>query len=374
VSASYDVVIAGLGAMGSAAAYHLARRGRRVLGLDRFAPPHTLGSSHGQTRIIREAYFEHPCYVPLVRRAYELWAELAAASGRRLLHITGGLMLGTPDSAVVRGALRSAREHRLPHELLSAREVRQRFPALQPQEGMTAVFEPRAGVLFAEDCVSAHLEGARRAGADLRFNAPVTHWAAEGKGAVVRTAKESFRAGALLLTAGSWLPDLLPEWQLPLAVERQMLFWFDPARAQEHFLPERCPVHLWEFDAGRFFYGMPDFGNGVKIARHHEGEIVSPGAVRREVSPAEAEDVRGTVRRFLPDANGPLRASAVCLYTNTPDGNFWIDWHPEHRRVLIASPCSGHGFKFSAAMGEALADLLCEGRCRFDLELFRTRF
>jgi len=369
----FDVAIVGLGAMGSAVACQLARRGGRVLGLDRFAPPHALGSSHGQTRIIREAYFEHPAYVPLVRRAYELWAELEGQTGRALFRQTGGLMIGRPDSAVVAGAKRSAKEHSLQHEVLSAAEVRCRFPALQPCDGMIAVWEPRAGILFPEICIEAHLTMARKQGADLRSDEPALSWEDDGGAVRVITSKGAYHAGQLVLTAGSWIQSLLRDLKLPLAVERQVQFWFEP-KHPVHFQPERCPIHIWEHEPGRFFYGFPDLGDGVKVARHHEGAIINPDSINREVGPEEVEAMRAFVRQFLPEADGPLRATVVCMYTNTPDGHFFIDWHPAHPQVLIASPCSGHGFKFSTVIGEVMADLLTAGQSRFDLSLFRNRF
>ena len=375
--ASHDVIIIGLGAMGSAAAYHLARRGQRVLGLDRFSPPHTIGSSHGQTRIIREAYFEHPSYVPIVQRAYVLWDELARAANAPLLLQTGGLMIGAPDSIVFTGAKHSAETHGLPHEILTASAVRQRFPALRPSDDMLAVLEPRAGILFPERCIAAHLTLASRHGANLRTEEPVVRWTASEHGVEVVTTKGTYRAAQMILSAGSWARELLPDLNPPLTIERQVLFWFEPKTAPEHFYPERCPIHLWQIggDEGRrFFYGFPDLGEGMKIAWHHDGSNVSPDFVSRDVAPAEVESMRGLLRRYLPQADGRLRSAAVCLYTNTPDEHFWIDRHPAHPQVIIASPCSGHGFKFASAVGEILTDLTIHGKSPFDLSLFGNRW
>jgi sarcosine oxidase len=370
---TYDVVVVGLGAMGSAAAFQLARQGRKVLGLDRFTPPHPFGSSHGETRIIREAYFEHPLYVPLVRRAYQLWAELEQASDRNLLRITGGLMIGRPDGVLVGGARRSAEQHALPHQILTAPEVRSRFPALRPAQDMVAVWEPRAGILFPEACVSAHLALSQTHGATLRYDEPVTNWRSDDDGVFVVTAKGQYRARQLLLTAGSWIRSLVPELNLPFTVERQVVYWFAPRADSGNFAPSRCPIHLWETTPREFFYGFPDFGHGVKVAVHHGGELTDPERLRREVAPGEVAAIRELVRRFVPDADGALHSSSVCMYTNTPDEHFWIDRHPEHAQVLIASPCSGHGFKFSPVIGEVLADLLISGQSRFDLGEFRRR-
>lgn len=366
------MIIVGLGAMGSAAACHLARRGRSVLGLDRFSPPHAFGSSHGRTRIIREAYFEHPLYVPLIQRAYELWAELENHSGRKLLQSTGGLMIGRPESEVVTGALHSAREHHLPFKLLPGAEVRLQFPGLHPAEGMVAVWEPRAGILFPEHCIAAHLDWARQQGAALHFEEPVSGWEAGARSVRVSSGRGDYESDQLLLCAGSWINTLLPGRDLPVTVERQVQFWFEP-KDPALFQPPCCPIHIWEYEPGRHFYGFPDLGEGVKVAVHHQGEAVSPDSIRREVTAREAEAMRAVVRRFLPEADGPLRSAVVCMYTNTADHHFFIDRHPDHARVLIGSPCSGHGFKFSSVIGEVLADLITRGESRFDLSLFRNR-
>jgi sarcosine oxidase len=372
-SAPWDVAVVGLGALGSAAAYHLAARGQRVLGLDRHAPPHALGSSHGGTRIIREAYFEHPLYVPLVQRGYELWAALERESGRSLLRITGGLNLGRPGGVLVAGARRSAEEHGLPHGLLDAAEVRARYPALHPDDGMVGVWEPRAGILDPEACVAAHLEAAASRGASLRYDEPVLRWSADAHGITVASARGEHRARRVIFAAGAWIRSLLPDLHLPVTVERQVQFWFSTRDRADAFAPERCPVHLWELDGGRYFYGVPDLGHGVKLAMHHGGDVTDPDRVRRAVGDDEVAALRTLIRRYVPAADGPLLDAAVCLYTNTPDGRFWIDAHPTHPGVLVASACSGHGFKFASAIGEILADLVTRGETGFDIAPFRAR-
>jgi sarcosine oxidase len=326
---AYDVIVAGLGAMGSATAYHLSLAGLRVLGLDRFHPPHDRGSSHGRTRIIREAYFEHPLYVPLVQRAYDLWAKLEAAAGRRLFLQTGGLMIGPPDGVIVRGALLSA------------------------------------------SAIQSHLELAAKQGATLRFDESVTKWEPLGDGVRVTTPQGAYEARRLLLSSGAWLAGLVPELNLRLAVERQAQFWFDPGTGEDRFDPGHCPIHIWEYAPHRFFYGFPNLGEGVKVAFHHEGEHSDPDHVRRDVSSQEIETMRNLLHRFMPQAGGPLKSTAVCLYTNTPDEHFLLDYHPSHRQVLIASPCSGHGFKFSPVIGELAAGMLQDQSPHFDLGLFQ---
>jgi sarcosine oxidase len=369
----HDVAIVGLGAMGSAAALELARRGADVIGFDRHTPPHTFGSSHGDSRIIREAYFESPVYVPMVQRAFELWRVLEAASGTPLLQPTGGLMIGAPGSVLVEGALRSAREHGLSHEVLSANELRARYPVLNPEADMVAVWEPRAGVLAPEKCVQAQLDQARRHGATLCLGDAVSRWQSEDGGVRVFSGSGTHRARHLVIGAGAWASSLLPDLRLPFRIERQVQFWFEPISDAAAFAPQRLPIHLWQYDDGRFFYGFPDLGAGVKMSFHHRGEITTADTVRREVSAEEVDEVRRAVQRFVPAAAGRVRASSVCLYTNTPDEHFWIDRHPSHAQVIVASPCSGHGFKFAPVVGEIVADLVEAKPPRFELGAFRWR-
>lgn len=370
----HDVLIAGLGAMGSAVAFHLARRGVRICGFDRYSPPHTMGSSHGQSRIFREAYFEGSAYVPMVRRAGELWRELEHETATPLLLQTGGLMFGRPDSELVLGARSSAKQYGLEHEVLTVSEISRRFPAFRPETEMVAVYEPGAGILFPEACVHAHLSRARACGAQIHDDEAVLGWEASANGVSVTTRRGRYRADSLIVSAGAWARQLLEPLEPPLMVERQVVFWFDPRSSPEHFSPANCPVHLWQFDGDRFAYGFPDLGNGVKVACHHEGVTGSPDSLTREVGADEVERARSFIRRFLPGADGSFQSAAACLYTNTPDEHFWIDRHPQHENVLIASPCSGHGFKFASVIGEVLADLATRGRSSFDLSLFKSRW
>lgn len=369
-SARYDAIVVGLGAMGSQSLAHLARREVRVLGLDRFTPPHDLGSSHGRSRIIREAYFEDPIYVPLVQRAYECWAELEAESGTTLLRRTGGLCYGPPDGELVSGARRSAELHGLPFESLDADALRKRFPAFVVDDGWTGVLEPRAGMLDPEKAIAAALAVAARHGAEVRTGETVLRWRQEGDGVVVETDQGRYAAAQLVLSAGMWIGELVPELALPFSVQRNVLYWFSPRSESPLFGPERFPVFLGELAPDLMWYGFPDTGDGVKVALHHHGPIVSPDSVDRTVSRAEVEYLRTLLQRYLPAANGALRETGVCTYTNVPDEHFVIDRHPAASRVWVASPCSGHGFKFSVAIGEVLADLVMGDRPRFDLKPF----
>ncbi|HEX2513240.1 MAG TPA: N-methyl-L-tryptophan oxidase [Chloroflexota bacterium] len=363
----YDAVVVGLGGLGSAAAFHLARRGRRVLGLDAFAPGHTRGSSHGESRIIRLAYHEHPDYVPLLRRAYELWEDLQKEAGTELLRPTGGLFVGPPHSPLVAGALESARHHHLPHEALDAPAIRRRFPMLRPAEGDVGVYEPRAGVLFPERCIEAHLHLARAAGAELRFEEPVRAWmpldgGAGGAGVEVQTDRGRYRAARVVVTAGAWLGHLLNDLGLPLRPERNVVHWLRPEQRPEQFEPGAFPIFIWDIGAGQIFYGLPHLERpGVKVGLHHSGEWCDPDTVSREARPQDALPVLAFTARAIPDLVGPPESSVVCLYTNTPDGHFVVDRHPRTPALVFAGGTSGHGFKFCTVLGEVLADLATTG-------------
>jgi sarcosine oxidase len=368
----FDVIVVGLGAMGSAALWQLARRGVRTLGIDRFVPPHHLGSSHGRTRIIREAYYEHPLYVPLVRRARTLWHELEAATGEPLLQRTGAVMVGPATGALVPGALESAITHALQHECWTASDLLERYPAFDVPPTFTAVWEPGAGVLRPERCIALMLVEARRAGAQVLVDTPVTGWTPSGSHVVAATPSGDYAASRIVLTAGPWLGQLLLDTMaLPLTLERAVQFWFAPSQARS-LDPSRVPVFLIEDEPGLLFYGIPDIGHGLKVAVHHQGENFSLEAPRRSVSEEEIVRARSMVNRWLPSAAGPLLDATTCIYTNTPDGHFLIDRHRDTPDVLVASCCSGHGFKFAPAIGELLADLAAGLAPRFDLTPFRA--
>jgi sarcosine oxidase len=370
----YDVAIIGLGAMGSAAAWHLARRGLRVIGFDLHTPPHPFGSTHGHSRIIREAYYEHPLYVPLVQRAYAIWREIEAESGESLLQVTGGVMIGAADSALVRGAEASTRQHQLPSALWPAHELRTRVPAFRMPDDFVAVWEPRAGMLRPEAAVETMLASARRHGAELLCDTPVTGWKHDDSSVIVATAAHDYRARRAIVTAGAWIGRLLPHTRLPVIVERAVQFWFDPGPDPDLHRPGRLPIFIVDAGGGQYFYGLPDQGHGVKLAAHHGGETTTADTVRRVVDERECEAMRAVARTWLPGL-GRLVDQSVCLYTNTPDGHFVIDRVPDRPSVVLASPCSGHGFKFAPVIGEVLADMVMDRTPAFDLAPFRlSRF
>lgn len=365
----YDVAVIGLGAAGSHALLSLARRGLRVVGLDRFAPPHNLGSSHGRSRIIRQAYYESPAYVPLVQLAWERWLALEQDAGRALLQQTGGLMLGAATGELVQGAAASAAQHDLPHEHLDRRALTARFPDFVAPEGTVGLLEPMAGILDPEACITAALDLAARAGAEIRFRAPVRDLQPQRDHVrVLPAAGPPLEAGKVVLAAGTGMPGFLAD-VLPLEVERQAMFWFAPRSAG--WRAEHQPVFIWEWEPGRIFYGLPDQGHGVKVARHHEGKPGTPAESEQPVTPEEEALVTLLVRRYLPTLGDRPIASAVCHYTNTADRHFVIGPHPAHERIILCSACSGHGFKFASALGGVVADLIGEGRSDFDLEPFR---
>ncbi|MFN2602868.1 MAG: N-methyl-L-tryptophan oxidase [Gemmatimonadaceae bacterium] len=370
---SYDAIVVGLGAMGSATLFHLARQGKRAIGIEQFEQGHSLGSSHGDSRIIREQYFEHPLYVPLIQRAYELWRDLEEESGQLLMTLDGGLMIGPPDGMVVAGTLRSAKEYKLPHEVLSPSEVHRRFPTFELADHLIAVLDPRAGFLKPEPCTSAHLRGARDRGAATHFDEPVIEWKAEGDGVRVTTTKGEYVADRLLLSGGAWTKELVRDLDLPLMVERQVAFWLEPDESKASYESREFPIYAHEFTPGILCYGFPRMPRGVKASIMHAGELTeSPRDVRREVNANEIEPLRASLRPVLPGlAQAPVLETSVCLFTNTPDHHFIIDFHPDHPQVLISSPCSGHGFKFASVVGEVQADLLVSGATRFDISAFR---
>jgi sarcosine oxidase len=368
-ASTYDVIVIGLGGMGSAAAYQLARRGRRVLGLERHTPAHDKGSSHGKSRVIRQAYYEHPDYVPLLLRAYELWEQIERETGEKLLTITGGVMIGRPDGELVRGTLLSARTHGLKHEVLDAGEIHRRYPPMTPGEGIVGVSEKKAGFVHPERSVIAHLRRATELGAELRFEEPATSWRASSDRVSVTTPKGTYEAGNLVICPGAWAPELLADLKLPLTVERQVLYWFDPVGGVGSFQPDRFPIYAWEPEDNLLLYGFPhqpgEPPGGVKIAFFYKGEACTGDTIDRTVRDEEVRAMRDAIATRIPSlANGELLGTATCLYTLTPDHHFVIAQHPQHEPVIIASPCSGHGYKFCSVVGEILADMATEGRSR----------
>jgi sarcosine oxidase len=370
LSRRLDAIVVGVGGMGSAALYHLARRGKRVLGLERFDVPNELGSSHGVTRIIRLAYYEHVDYVPLLRRAYELWRELEAAAGEQLLYVTGSIDASPPDQFVFAGSLRSCEEHGLPHEVLDAAEVGRRFPAFRLDGDAMAVFQPEGGFLLPERCIVAHVEGALAAGAEVRARERVLGWEPSGEDVRVRTERGEYEAQRLVLTAGAWMSELAG---LPVVAERQVLAWLQPLHP-ELFTPERFPVFNYQLDEEDRYYGFPVFGiPGVKFGRyHHLLESGPADELDREPRPEDEQVLRRFAERYFPDGAGPTMTLKTCLFENSPDEHFILDALPEAPQVLVGAGFSGHGFKFCSVVGEILADLALDGTTTHPIDFLRV--
>jgi sarcosine oxidase len=357
----HDVIVLGLGGVGSAALFHAARRGASALGLEQFHPVHDRGSSHGQTRVIRLAYYEHPDFVPLLRASYRLWAALEADTGQRLFERVGVLQVGPPDGEVVPGVERSAALHGLPLERLHRREVEDLLPGFLVPEGARAVLEHDAGLLHVEACVAAHLDRAAALGARIEASTPVLSWSAVGDGVEVRTATAVHRARRLIVAAGPWSGPLLSSLGLPLTILQKTQCWY-PSRDLAYAASAGAPCFLYELPEG-VFYGLPWVDErGVKVAEHSRGEPLSAPIAPDATPPArELEAVDAFRKKYLPFLGAPRRETRGCMYTMTPDGLFVVDAHPEHPQVVFAAGLSGHGFKLTPALGELLAERALEG-------------
>ena len=367
--AQYDAIVLGVGGVGSASLFHLAARGARVLGIDRFPPGHDRGSSHGQTRLIRQAYFEHPNYVPMLLRAFDLWHELEQRADETLYHQVGLLQIGPPAGEVVRGVRASARLHGLPIENLSAREAEMRFKGFRVPSDCEAIFEQRAGYLMVERCVIAHAEQAVRLGAQLHTEETVRGWRVEPTGlVVVETDRAKYAADRLVVSAGAWSSQLLSDLGVSLEVRRKPLYWWR-TRGDTYRADLGCPGFLYDLPQG-CFYGVPQIDPaGVKVAEHTGGAIVDdPLTVNREVDLIDQSRVTDFVGGYLLDATTHCTDHAVCMYTMTPDAHFIVDVHPQHPQLVFAAGLSGHGFKFTGVLGETLSQLVLDGRASLPIE------
>ncbi len=374
---SFDAIIVGCGAYGSSVSYYLTSLGMKTLTIEQFNLNHNLGSSHGKTRIIRTAYAEGPIYVPLVIRARELWFELSKLCGKEVICLTGGLQVGRADGFLINGAETSAKKHGIEYEKLSPSEIKDRFRGVfSPDKDQVGMYEKGAGVLFPERCIEAYVRLAEEKGAVFSFSNPLVKWTynrSEGNFAVV-TAGESYTSRYLVLTAGSWLSKLVPELALPLFVERQNVFWMGAVKDRELLSPNlKMPIFIFE-EGRELFYGIPDFGDGLKVGKHHGGQLSSkPEDIDRTIRDEDERELRTFLGKRIPSANGDVLASSVCIYTNTPDGNFIVDHHPEYENLWILSACSGHGFKFASSIGKTVADLIAGKGAEFDLAQFSLK-
>jgi sarcosine oxidase len=368
-TSGYDVVVVGLGGMGSAAAYHLAARGRRVLGLERHEPAHDKGSSHGGSRIIRQSYFEDPGYVPLLLRAYELWEKLAVDAQRDVYRITGGLFIGPPDCMTVAGSLRASRQWGLPHEVLDAAEITARFPNFTPRPGDIALYEPKSGFARPELTVRAHLELAEKAGATLQFGERVLDWKQTAAGVRVTTGRGSYAAEKLVICPGPWAPEVLD--QFPITVERAVMYWLDPIGGVSAF--QHHPIFIDENADGAQLCGIPAIDGprgGVKVAFARKGIPCTPDTIDRVVHAQEISELTARVKELLPALAGSCLRTATCMYSNTPDRHFVIARHPQCADVTVACGFSGHGFKFVPVVGEIIAGLVIDRATDHPISLF----
>ncbi len=367
----YDVIVIGVGGMGSATTAHLARRGIDVLGIERYDVPHTKGSSHGITRIIRRAYYEHPSYIPLIERAYELWDDLAEETGREIIHRTGSIDAGPEGNIVFEGSVRSCEEHDIPHEVLTSEEVTERFPGYRLPEEHMALYQPDGGFVVPEQSIVGHAETAQAAGAEIRARERVHDWSETTDGGVrVRTDKGTYEAESLVLAAGAWnaaFADVLEGLAVP---ERQVLGWFQP-ETPSMYEPENFPVWNLSVPEGRF-YGLPIYDvPGYKVGKyHHRDEQVDPDEYNTEPAPEDEALLREFTENYFPEAAGPTMRLATCMFTNSPDEHFILDTLPDYPQVVVGAGFSGHGFKFASVIGEILADLAVDGETDHPIEMF----
>jgi len=368
---SYDAIVIGVGGMGSAAVYHLARRGLQVLGLEKHAIPHEMGSSHGYSRMIRYTLQEHPSYVPLVRRSYELWHEMEETAGEELMVTTGSIRAGAPNSPFFLNAQEACDLHSIPYEILTASEVNKRFPGYRFPEEISSVYQADGGFLLPERCILTHVQAAERAGADVHSQETVLDWEVRGDGVQVRTDRDTYTAGRLVVTAGPWAANLVPELAAYAVPERQVMGWFQP-KHPELYAADAFPVFGVFTEEGRY-YGFPSHAvPGFKIGRaHHLLQKVDPDAINREVHPEDEDILRQAVNRYFPLAAGKLLDGKTCMYTNTPDEHFMIGTLDGQPQVSVAAGFSGHGFKFASVIGEIMADLAQNGATEHDINLFR---
>ena len=371
---AYDAIVVGIGGMGSATLYELQRRGKHVLGIEQFGVPNDQGSSHGSTRIIRLAYYEHPSYVPIMQRGYKLWRDLENISGEKLLHITGSIDIGPENSLVFSGSRNSCELHNLPYEILNGGEISKRFPAFTLPKEIMSVFQPDGGFLEPEKCIQTFVKLACDLGAELHARERVLEWSSTASGNIkLKTNIREYETGSLVLTTGAWTGKLTSELSQKLRPERQVMGWFKTNNS-ENFSPERLPVFNLLVPEGRY-YGLPEFDiPGFKIGLyHHLSEAVDPDNLDRSiVTKADELALRKCVSEYFPGANGEMVMGKVCMFTNSPDEHFIVDQLTESPNVFVAAGFSGHGFKYCSVIGEILACLIDELEIDLDIDMFKT--
>jgi sarcosine oxidase len=371
LSQKFDCIVIGVGGMGSSTIYNLAKRGQKVLGLEQFDIPHAEGSSHGVNRIIRLAYYEDPSYVPLLRRAYEMWTDIETIAGEQLLYKTASIDAAPSGHEVFEASLESCRIHDIRHEVLNHQQINDRFPGYQMPAGHMGVLQQDGGFVLSERSIVAYVNAAAAAGAEIHAREAVQKWEPEGEGVRVFTNRAEYTADRLVITAGAWAAGMVPSLEKLAVPERQVLAWLQP-KDPSLFTIDNFPVFNVLFEEGRY-YGFPIFGiPGFKIGRyHHLEEVADPGNVEREVTLEDEEILRVATAKYFPKANGTLMTLKTCLFTNTPDEHFIIDVLPDHPQVSVAAGFSGHGFKFASVVGELLGDLALEGKTRHNIDLLK---
>ena len=365
-----DVIIIGLGAMGSATSMFLSHNGIKVIGFDSYSPPHEFGSSLGHTRVIREAYHEGTTYVPIVQRAYEIWFEMNENSKVPIIETYGGLLIGR-KTGDIENALKSANKYDIPIKKMTTDEISQKFSVLNPPKEYIGLLESRGGAVFVENSINHMLNTALNNGSIHKYNERVVRWSKKSNYYLVETNLGNYKAEKLVFSSGAWITKLIPTLKLPIKIERQVLFWFSPRKNPDKFKSINLPNSGWDLDNGLSFYTMPNLENrGFKVAMHHNGEFVDPDTLIRESNDSDLKMVRDFLEEYIPDGNGELIDSKVCMYTDTPDQDFLIDSHPDDENIIICSPCSGHGFKFTPAIGEICSSLIINNSTKFDLDKF----
>lgn len=373
---NFDIIVIGAGGMGSATAFELARRGQSVLVLEQFNLVHPFGSSHGHTRIIRKAYYEHPDYVPLLHRAYDRWHDLEQYTERHLLTTTPCLSLGVMDSELIRGVLASASKHRLDVDYLDNAALRQKYPQFRVPENYVGLCEKDAGFLYVENCVQAHLDAAIELGAVVQSEEPVLGWTSNGNSVEVTTGQGTYFASRLVITAGPWLANMIPELSYPFTLMRQVLFWLTPSAPEEYpnYRRDRFPIFISDTSNGSF-YGLPMIDRrGIKIGMHYgANEVGDPSEIDGNVNEADETQIREILNTYLPGIDGEVNDASTCIYTLTPDRHFVLDLHPEFSNVCIAGGFSGHGFKFASVVGEIMADFALTGKTALPVQMFNIQ-
>jgi sarcosine oxidase len=367
----FDCIVIGVGGMGSSAVHNLAKRGQKVLGLEKFDIPHSEGSSHGVNRIIRLAYYEHSSYVPLLRRAYEMWSEIETIAGEQLLYKIGSIDTAPSGHEVFEGSLESCLEHDIPHEVLNHKQINDRFPGYEMPPGQMGLYQADGGFVLSERAIVAYVNAAVAEDAEVHARESVIKWESEGGGVRVFTDRAEYTADRLVITAGAWAAGMVPSLEELAVPERQVLAWLQP-KEPSLFAPENFPVFNAYFEEGRY-YGFPVFGiPGFKIGRyHHLEELADPDHMERGVTQEDEDILRSAVSRYFPKANGTLMTLKTCLFTNTPDDHFIIDKVPGMPQVTVAAGFSGHGFKFASVVGEIVGDLAINGETTHNIDLLK---